>query len=60
MLHELQGELSARGIALRIVGARGVVRDLLRADGLAERTEGVDRFTTLDGLLSRGGKTSSL
>ena len=60
MLHELQGELSARGIALRIVGARGVVRDLLRADGLADKTEGVDRFATLDGLLVGGGKTSSL
>jgi sulfate permease, SulP family len=56
MLHELQGELSARGIALRIVGARGVVRDLLRADGLADKTEGVDRFATLDGLLAGGGK----
>lgn len=54
MLHELQGELGARGIALRIVGARGLVRDLLRADGVAEKTEGVDRFATLDGLLSEG------
>jgi MFS superfamily sulfate permease-like transporter len=33
MLHELHSELAARGIALRIVGARGRVRDLLRADG---------------------------
>src|SRR5262249_32282357 len=33
MLHRLHGELAARGIPLRVVGARGVVRDLLRADG---------------------------
>ncbi|MBX9825419.1 MAG: SulP family inorganic anion transporter [Xanthobacteraceae bacterium] len=58
MLHELQGELSAGGIALRIVAARGVVRDLLRADGLAEKTEGIDRFATLDGLLSEATAAS--
>ena len=58
MLHELHAELSARGITLRIVGARWGVRDLLRADGLAEKTEGIDRFATLDGLLSHGEKTS--
>lgn len=60
MLHELQSELSAGGIALRIVGARGLVRDLLRADGLAEKTEGVDRFATLDGLLGSSAKTADL
>src|SRR6516165_4759772 len=36
MLQDLYAELSTRGIALRIVGARGRVRDLLRADGLSE------------------------
>ena len=59
MLRELQGEVSARDIALRIVGAHGVVRDLLRADGLAEKTEGIDRFATLDGLLSYGRTTET-
>ena len=48
MLHELHGELAARGIALRIVGARGWVRDLLRAEGIAEKVGGLDRHTTLD------------
>jgi high affinity sulfate transporter 1 len=51
VLHELHGDLSGRGVELRIVGARGTVRDLLRADGLAEKTKGIDRFATLDGLL---------
>ena len=51
MLHELHGELAARGIALRIVGAHGWVRDLLRADGIGEKVGGLDRDATLDGLL---------
>ena len=52
MLHELHGELAARGITLRIVGARGRVRDLLRADGIGEKIGGLDRATTLDRLLT--------
>ena len=52
MLHELHGELAARGIALRIVGAHGWVRDLLRADGIGEKVGGLDRATTLDRLLT--------
>jgi sulfate permease, SulP family len=51
MLHELHGELAARGIALRIVGARGRVRDLLRADGIGEKVGGLERIVTLDTLL---------
>jgi high affinity sulfate transporter 1 len=51
ILHELHGELAARGIALRIVGARGRVRDLLRADGLGDKVAGLDRALTLDRLL---------
>jgi high affinity sulfate transporter 1 len=53
MLHELHGHLAERGIALRIVGARGSVRDLLRADGLAEKAGGLDRTVTLDQLLAQ-------
>ncbi len=52
MLHRLQGELAARGIALRIVGAHGHVRDLLRADGIAGKVGGLDRALTLDRLLA--------
>jgi MFS superfamily sulfate permease-like transporter len=52
MLHALHGELAAKGIALRIVGAHGRVRDLLRADGVGEKVGGLDRAATLDSLLS--------
>jgi high affinity sulfate transporter 1 len=53
MLHALYGELHSQNIALRIVGARGRVRDLLRADGIGETVGGVDRSVTLDSLLAR-------
>ena len=52
MLHDLHSELAGRGIALRIIGARGSVRDLLRADGMAEKVGGLDRVATLDSLLN--------
>ena len=51
MLHELHAELAGRGIALRIVGAHGSVRDLLRADGIEEKVGGLDRTATLDNLI---------
>ena len=54
MLHDLQEELDTRGIPLRIVGARGRVRDLLRADGLSEKVGGVGRVVTLVSLLDDG------
>lgn len=54
MLHELHGRLAARGIALRLIGARGRVRDLLRADGLGEKVGGLDKTVTLDALLRCG------
>lgn len=56
MLHELHRELSARGIALRVVGAHGWVRDLLRADGLDEKIGGIHRSLTLDSLLASEAK----
>ena len=56
MLHELHRELSARGITLRIVGAHGWVRDLLRADGVGEKVGGVDRTLTIDRLLASEAK----
>jgi hypothetical protein len=56
MLHQLHGELAARGATLRIVGAHGWVRDLLRADGVAEKVGGLDRITTLDRLLAGGDR----
>ena len=51
MLHDLHSELVSRGIALRIVGAHGSVRDLLRADGIDEKVGGLDRVVTLDSLI---------
>jgi MFS superfamily sulfate permease-like transporter len=53
MLNELHGELAAKGIALRIVGARGRVRDLLRAAGVGEKVGGLERTATLDALLGK-------
>jgi sulfate permease, SulP family len=55
MLHELHRELAARSIALRIIGAHGGVRDLLRADGVDKKVGGLDRVDTLDGFLGGGG-----
>src|SRR5579863_996722 len=51
MLHQLQAELSDRGIILRIVGAHGATRDLLRADGIEEKVRGLDRTATVESVL---------
>jgi sulfate permease, SulP family len=51
MLHALHGELERHGIALRIVGAHGAVRDLLRADGISEKVGGLERGVDLLGAL---------
>ncbi|MFZ0651007.1 MAG: SulP family inorganic anion transporter [Pseudolabrys sp.] len=56
ILHTLHDELAARGIALQIVGARGRVRDLLRADGLAEKVGGLERAVSLDDAISAARK----
>jgi len=55
MLHRLYDELASRGITLRIVGARGRVRDLLRADGIADKVGQLERTVMLDGLLAHAG-----
>jgi SulP family sulfate permease len=51
MLHELHAELGTRGIAFRIVGAHGAVRDLLRADGVEVKVGGIHRTATLEMVL---------
>jgi sulfate permease, SulP family len=56
MLHELHDELATQGIALRIVGAHGRLRDLLRADGLGEKVGRLDRVVTLDSVLGGEGR----
>jgi SulP family sulfate permease len=58
MLHELHGQLAARGAELRIVGAHGWGRDLLRADGLGEKVGGVDRVLTLDSLVESAERST--
>jgi sulfate permease, SulP family len=55
MLHQLHLHLARRGVALRIVGAHGRVRDLLRAEGIDEKVGGLDRLRTLDDLLKNIG-----
>ncbi len=52
MLHELHKELSSLGIALRVVAARGRVRDLLRADGVSEQVGPINRHVTIGSLLT--------
>lgn len=59
MLHALHAELAMRDIAMRIVGARGRVRDLLRSDGVADKVGSVDRLMTVDVLLGRDGRSPS-
>jgi MFS superfamily sulfate permease-like transporter len=54
MLHDLDDELRGRGITLRIVGAHGSVRDLLRADGLGDKVGGIDRLLTIHDLVGSG------
>ena len=51
MLRELYAELGGRGIALRIVGAHGSARDLLRADGLDDKVGALGRSVTLESVL---------
>jgi sulfate permease, SulP family len=51
MLRELHAELAGRGVALRVVGAHGAVRDLLRADGVEEKVGGLDRTATVETVL---------
>jgi high affinity sulfate transporter 1 len=47
MLLNLHGELARRGIAFRLVEARASVRDMLRLEGVEEKTGRLDRFTSL-------------
>jgi sulfate permease, SulP family len=42
------GALVARGIALRLVGAHGRIREFLKRDGVAELAGGGERRTTME------------
>jgi SulP family sulfate permease len=62
MLHDLHDELASRHVAFCIVGAHAQLRDLLRAEGLAEKTDSGEWLRTLDSVLGEGkaGERSDL
>ncbi|EIG57131.1 SulP family inorganic anion transporter [Bradyrhizobium canariense] len=51
MLHDLYDELASRNITFRIVGAHAQLRDLLRAEGLAEKTDSRTWLRSVDSVL---------
>jgi SulP family sulfate permease len=51
MLDDLHAELASRAIAFQIVGARGQVRDVLQADGMAAKTDSANWTRRMDSLL---------
>ncbi|WP_027548577.1 SulP family inorganic anion transporter [Bradyrhizobium sp. WSM2254] len=51
MLRNLYDELASRHVAFCIVGAHAQLRDLLRAEGLAERTDSGQWLRSLDSVL---------
>jgi sulfate permease, SulP family len=51
MLSDLHGELASRGVAFQIVGVRGQVRDVLQADGMADKTDSSNWTRRMDSLL---------
>lgn len=57
MLRELHDELASRHVAFCIVGAHAQLRDLLRAEGLAEKTDSGQWLRSLDSVL--GGDKAS-
>jgi SulP family sulfate permease len=52
MLRNLHDELASRNVAFCIVGAHAQLRDLLRAEGLAEKTDSGQWLRSLDSVLS--------
>ena len=51
MLHDLHDELASRHVTFCIVGAPGQLRDLLRAEGLGEKTDSGAWMRSLDSVL---------
>jgi sulfate permease, SulP family len=54
MLLDLHDELASRQVTFCIVGAHAQLRDLLRAEGLADRTDSDAWLGTLDSVLDEG------
>jgi MFS superfamily sulfate permease-like transporter len=63
-LVDLAETLSSSGIRLQVVEAHADVRDMLRAEGVAEKVGGIDRFRTTEDVIERfqadGGAAPSL
>jgi high affinity sulfate transporter 1 len=57
MLHDLHDELASRHVAFCIVGAHAQLRDLLRAEGLGEKTDSGQWLRSLDSVL--GGERTN-
>lgn len=51
MLHDLHDELASRKVTFCIVGAHAQLRDLLRAEGLADKTDSGQWLRSVDSLL---------
>lgn len=51
MLHDLHDELASRRVTFCIVGAHAQLRELLRAEGLAEKTDSGQWLRSLDSVL---------
>jgi len=51
MLHDLHDELASRKVTFCIVGAHAQLRDLLHAEGLAEKTDSAQWLRSLDSVL---------
>jgi high affinity sulfate transporter 1 len=60
MLHDLHAELGSRGIAFQIVGARGQVRDVLQAEGMADKTDSANWTRRMDAVLGEMKPASAI
>lgn len=59
MLARLRDELAQEHIALRVAEAHASVRDLLRAEGLDSKVDGIDRFTSVADAVERFERQST-
>jgi len=58
MLHDLHDKLASAHIAFCIVGAHAQLRDLLRAEGLAEKTDSAAWLRSVDSVLGENKQSS--
>jgi SulP family sulfate permease len=58
MLHDLYDKLASAHIAFCIVGAHAQLRDLLRAEGLAEKTDSAAWLRSVDSVLGENKQSS--